>query len=297
MPQPYQFHSECTHHVREIAPPDWTLSETSIYDGGLIVRHDIEPAGEIEVSALTHHLFALVLSDGNLRQIHRIGEQEYDGPLGRGASWIAPANVPCFWSWESTDEVLMFALDPKLLNRVSEEHCRQVPNSIEVLPVSIAIDPQIQTIGSLFAQELKQGRLGGKLYRESLANLLLVHLIRQYCTTPLRLEDYTGGLPRHKLLCAIAYIHDRLSENISLADIAQQLHLSQYYFCRLFKQSTGRSPYQYLIQQRVERAKQILLQGNMSIAEVAIAVGFSDQSQLTHHFKRRLGITPKQLLQ
>ena len=296
MNQPYRFHSEHTHHVREIAPQDWTLAETSMYEGGLIVRHDIEPAGEVEVAALTHHLFALVLSDGNLRQINRIDSQEYDGPLDRGASWIAPANVSCFWSWASTDEALMFVLDPNLLYRVAEEHCHQVPNSIDLLPVVITIDPQIQAIGSLFVQEMKQGGLGGELYRESLANLLLVHLIRQYCTTPLTLEDYTGVLPRHKLQCAIAYIHDRLSEPISIADIAQQLHLSQYYFCRLFKQSTGLSPYQYLIQQRVERAKQILLQGNMSIAEVAIAVGFSDQSQLTHHFKRRLGITPKQLL-
>ncbi|MEG4942592.1 helix-turn-helix transcriptional regulator [Microcoleus sp. F4-D5] len=78
-----------------------------------------------------------------------------------------------------------------------------------------------------------------------------------------------------------------------LAGIAQ---LSPYYFSRAFKQSVGISPHQYVIQQRVERAKQLLLQGNMSLYEIAIACGFTHQSHLTRHFKRLTGVTPKTLL-
>ncbi|NJS10840.1 MAG: helix-turn-helix transcriptional regulator, partial [Microcoleus sp. CSU_2_2] len=69
--------------------------------------------------------------------------------------------------------------------------------------------------------------------------------------------------------------------------------ISSYHFCRLFKQSTGFSPHQYVIQQRVERAKQLLRQGQMSIGEIAIACGFSHQSHFNRHFKRLTGVTPK----
>ncbi|WP_370589516.1 helix-turn-helix domain-containing protein [Tychonema sp. LEGE 07203] len=83
---------------------------------------------------------------------------------------------------------------------------------------------------------------------------------------------------------------------MSLEAIANHIDISSYHFCRLFKQSTGFSPHQYVIQQRVERAKQLLLQGKMSLAEIAIACGFSHQSHLNRHFKRITGVTPKTLL-
>lgn len=296
MTQLYKFRSEQPLNPKDIASQDWIISQQSIYSGGLIVRHEIKPPREIALLTITHHFFGLLLSDVNLPQITRLGRQEYNGSLERGSSWIAPANVSGFCRGESTDECLTFILEPALLNQVAAEHCRQVPNSVELKPVLMIIDPKIQTIGSLFMAELQTGGLGGILYTESLANLLLIHLLRQYCTTPPKLENQGGKLSYSKLHRAIAYINDLLGENIGLADMARELNLSQYYFCRLFKQSTGLSPYQYLIQQRVERAKQLLLQGNVSIADVASAVGFSDQSQLTRHFKRRFGITPKHLL-
>nr|WP_058998923.1 helix-turn-helix transcriptional regulator [Leptolyngbya sp. NIES-2104] len=72
--------------------------------------------------------------------------------------------------------------------------------------------------------------------------------------------------------------------------------MSPHHFSRLFKQSTGLSPHQYVIRCRVERAKQLLLKGEMTIAEVAATVGFYDQSHFAHYFRRLMGVTPKALL-
>ena len=70
-------------------------------------------------------------------------------------------------------------------------------------------------------------------------------------------------------------------------------YLSPYHFARQVKASTGRSPHQYVIARRVDRAKQPLQQDrNLSLAEVAASAGFSDQSQFSHHFKRLVGVTP-----
>ncbi len=76
--------------------------------------------------------------------------------------------------------------------------------------------------------------------------------------------------------------------------MATQLGMSQYYFCRLFRQSMGLPPYRYVIQQRIERAKQLLRsERQRAIADIALDCGFSSQSHLARHFRQMTGVTPK----
>jgi AraC-like DNA-binding protein len=82
---------------------------------------------------------------------------------------------------------------------------------------------------------------------------------------------------------------------LSLAELASVINISPTYFASLFKQATGISPHQYVIQQRVERAKLMLSRTNLTIADIALKVGFSSQSHLTQQFKRVTGLTPKQV--
>jgi len=89
------------------------------------------------------------------------------------------------------------------------------------------------------------------------------------------------------------YIGSRLSEKISLEDLAERLGISKYYFCHIFKQSLGTSPHQYLIQKRIEKAKKLLELGEDSLADIAYQCGFNSQSHFSRHFKQKTGLTPK----
>jgi AraC family transcriptional regulator len=141
--------------------------------------------------------------------------------------------------------------------------------------------------------ELTTGGLGGPLMIESLANILAVRLLR-YIVGRRRLVTRTDGvLTRRKLTTIIDYIMANLHRSPTLEEMAALVSLSPYHFARQFKAATGLPPHQFLITRRVERAQQILRgRGNLSLAEVAIGVGFSDQSQLCFHFKRIVGLTP-----
>lgn len=89
----------------------------------------------------------------------------------------------------------------------------------------------------------------------------------------------------------LEYLHDNFSSNISLGQLVELTNLNRSYLIRVFCKAVGMPPYTYLNQIRVEKALQFLAQG-ISVADVAIAVGMSDQSHLTRHFKRIVGITP-----
>jgi transcriptional regulator GlxA family with amidase domain len=88
------------------------------------------------------------------------------------------------------------------------------------------------------------------------------------------------------------YVDAHLRDKVGLAALAAVAGVSIHHFARGFKQSTGITPHQYLIQQRVQRAREMLTHTNLSLSEVAYAVGFSDQSHLAHHFRQAFGITP-----
>ena len=127
-----------------------------------------------------------------------------------------------------------------------------------------------------------------------MATALSAHLLRHYATRKHTLQEYEDGLSKYRLQQAIDYINEHLGENLSLAAIAAELDMSQYYFCRLFKQSTGMTPHQYLIQQRVERAKQLLKQPEQTVTSIAIECGFANQSHFAKQFRQHTGVTPKQ---
>ncbi len=149
----------------------------------------------------------------------------------------------------------------------------------------------------LLKRELETGVAESRLYAESVATLLAVHLLKRYSVQKIVVREYTGGLPNYKLKTAIAYINDNLSRNISLTEIATVVQMSPHYFATLFKQSMGIAPHQYLTQCRVERAKQLLAQQKLSIIQVSQLVGFQSQSHFAKVFHKYVGITPKRYQQ
>jgi AraC family transcriptional regulator len=183
-----------------------------------------------------------------------------------------------------------------LVARVAEEAFDLDPARLAVPPLDGQDLPQLRAALSAVDAELTSGGIGGPLAAESLANLLVVHLIR-HVLAPLRpTRGLDGALPRRRLRAVVEYIDDQLAAGLTLEQMAAIVHLSPYHFARQFKAATGLPPHQYLIARRVERAKEfLLLHGHdLSLAEVAASAGFSDQSQFSHHFKRLVGVTPRQ---
>jgi AraC family transcriptional regulator len=136
--------------------------------------------------------------------------------------------------------------------------------------------------------------IGTLPYGEALATALAIHLLQHYTVRPPQLPTYQGGLPQARLRRVLEYMQAHLDHELSLTALAAVVQMNPYYFSRLFKQSTGLSPHQYILQQRVEWAKRLLADARLSIAAVAQRVGFASQAHLTTAFRQRVGVTPPQ---
>jgi AraC family transcriptional regulator len=267
-------------------------SQTQGWDN-ILVEEFHHPAGEGRMLYPNEHVICLSLAPRPVRLLQIQGDKSYTGLYGKGDFSIKPAEAPFFARWDSDDRLLQIRMAAPFIQQVAGEALAMNPDQIEVIPEFRTRDPQVEAISMMLLTELKQDNLGGRLYIESLANLLAVQFLRQYSVSKPHLPAYEGGLPQHQLRQVLDYIHDHLAQNIKLADLAALLDMSQFHFSHLFKQAIGTSPYQYLIQQRVERAKQLLKQTERSIMEIALECGFNSHSHLTKQFRQLTGITPK----
>ena len=99
----------------------------------------------------------------------------------------------------------------------------------------------------------------------------------------------------NKLRRALEFISDRLEQQqgIPLEVVAQEVGMSRYHFSRVFKESMGLSPINYIVRQRIERAKKLLAETDLPIADIALQAGFSGQSHFTTFFSKLVGLTPR----
>ncbi|MCC5653976.1 AraC family transcriptional regulator [Nostoc sp. XA013] len=263
---------------------------------GIVIEYHHHPANELVCPPLSEHLITLNCGSP-YRLVQQLEGQVYEGQVAKGEIILTPANHATQWYWDSKVDVLHLCFEPTFVAKVALEAVEVDAARVEVLNCFAGADLQIQHIGHLLQKELESEKLGNRLYAESLTNALAVHLIREYSSIEKTVRQYSGGLSKSKLQRAIGYIQEHLDQDLSLDEIATEVNLSSYHFARLFKQSTGSAPHQYQIRCRVERAKELLQQGEMAIADVATHVGFYDQSHLSRYFKRILGVSPKVIQQ
>lgn len=127
----------------------------------------------------------------------------------------------------------------------------------------------------------------------SLTQEQIEEIAHAYLGATLAAIDVVGGLPPRRLQRVFSHIRENIERDLSVAELAQVAGMSQYYFSKLFKMSTGTTPHQYVMRQRVERAQECLRESKLPLAEVAAKVGFETQSHFTSVFRRIAGITPK----
>ena len=194
-------------------------------------------------------------------------------------------------TWRGESNRLAVAIDAGFLAHSVPETSHL--DDVELAPQWLLKDRHIAALMLAMRADLEDGQVAGRLFGEMLGASLASYLIKRFGVHVPRAPEAHGGLPGPRLRRVLDHIEENLAAEIALDRLASLTNLSAHHFSALFKESTGRSPHQYLLGRRVERAKALLRETKLPILDVAIQSGFADQSHLTKVFRRTLRVTPR----
>jgi AraC family transcriptional regulator len=204
---------------------------------------------------------------------------------------LTPGDASAYWQHSGDPEILQLYLRKSVYDNVVEEMFGG--GAPGVVPRFAIVDPLLEQLALAVIGALADGGVEDRLYVETLAQMIAVHLARAHSSHARpKPTPATDGLSQGRIRRLLDYIEAHLGEDVSLQSMAAAVELSPLYLSRAFRATVGESPHQYVIARRVERAKRLLRDTEASIAEIAFASGFSSQSHMSTWFRRLVGVSP-----
>ena len=258
---------------------------------GLFLQERRGHSGHVNyASGIRQHVFYYFLKplrsdvvvDGKVRKVvFRAGE-------GR----VTPAGRPVSFRWTGEVQILILGFEPWFFERVAAELGATTALHGEANVRKLPADHPACALMRALAGELDAAP-GAPTIAEGISRAIAVHLLREYQQFPARKPADVA--PPVAVLRAVELMRRRIAEPISLDELAHAAGLSPFHFARQFKTATGHPPHDYLIRLRVDRAQELIrTERGWTMAAVAQDAGFADQSHMARHFKRVLGVTPRQ---
>lgn len=242
-----------------------------------------EPSGSLELEESPGNVLMVNLSPvQSLRQVRN--QRSFVSNMLSWDMTLMPRGTRSKWSWNSTCDRFDLIVLPDALG---DEH------EIHAVDRFLFRDKELENICRQLCREISLGERAERLYVETLAIDIAQLLLRHYTTTSAGTKGLPrGGLTHNRARRVVEYIEANLGRAVTVRELAEVAELSTHHFVRMFKRSLALTPYQYVLERRVERAKELLRSNAASLAEVGLSTGFCSQSHFTTAFRRAVGATP-----
>jgi len=259
----------------------------SILKGFTVEQSVLDP---VESTTLSNN-HSLIFNWADPIEVHLSSDIGWsESVCGKGAvACLSPAENPSTLRWSQPFNTLGIYIDPAFVSEVLEIKnftFAQLFNLSDPFLLDVATRLNSVCTGDMFAE---------KIYAESLGVACIEHLAKTYRGSK---DPYfpKGKLSPTQLKQVIDFAHSYMQFNIGLHELAGLVHLSPYHFGRLFKQTVGKSPYQFILQLKIDCAKKLIKQNNGPISDIAYQLNFSDQSHFSNAFRKSVGVSPRQFL-
>ncbi|MFT3665429.1 helix-turn-helix domain-containing protein [Piscinibacter sp.] len=199
------------------------------------------------------------------------------------------------WHWTQPIDVTHTYLADDLVARVAADVLDRPIAEVRLHDLLRTQDPIVTNIVDAIAQESGDEGVGGALYVDALGTQLAVHLLRHYASFEFRDQSGRGRLPPAAARRVVEYIDARLEMALTLDELAGVVGMGVWSFGKRFRETFGTTPHHFVVDRRLDRARQLLQQGSLPVKAVASACGFADQAHLTRVMRARLATTPAAL--
>lgn len=246
----------------------------------------------LEVEAAPEEHAVNVLLAGETHTLWQGRGFTFDRRLRPGqVTFVPAASDPYRFAFDGQPRTLRISIPPAALLDVAADTGQPLG---ELRPALGEAEPLLFRFATELSHELERPGVASSLYIDSLIAAIMVNLIRRYALpAPPPPAPPSPGLSAKRLRLVCEYIEENLQNDLDLTSLAALACLSKSHFLRSFKQSTGMTPHRYVIRERIARARQLLSDPRLPIAEIAYLLGFSSQSHFTGAFRQTTGTTPK----
>jgi AraC family transcriptional regulator len=264
-------------------------SVTSRWRGFLVEKYRCRPGDRLEGNLLDSPVLAMLCTPAwRGEQKGKSGQFVYTSKTQDALTFVPKGPLPALRSLEDC-ELIYCAFDNRFVLGIGDEIGGRSLWRVGLHP-GLHDDVAATLLKLLFA-DVESGNASDVLYGESLAHALAARLIavaERRAASPCR----AASLPQRKLARIQEFIESRLDVGITLGELAAATDYSRSHFLRMFHATTGMTPHRYVMRRRIERARALLEETDLSIAQIAHRCGFSSQAHLTLTFRKECGLTP-----
>lgn len=207
---------------------------------------------------------------------------------------VTPAGTRSGWRWFATSDVIVVTLDPAKVERFAQSELGMLLDPQQFRDMPQFEDADLCAAGVMLRDALDGDDISSGVMFEAMSRVLLVKLLQRYGKRPpedVALSSRFTSAHYHRVL---AHIRSRLDKTISVEELAREAGMSASHFSRVFKETMGSTPMQYVLAYRIEQAIKMMADPALPLGEVALACGFSDQAHFSRSFKQVTGQTPRQ---
>lgn len=247
---------------------------------------ELVPVRDAQMRVQHEQMLGMFLRPGSIEMGFRRSEMaklRYDA----GEMFLCHRHVE---RWIRTDEPRLLSL--AISDTALRAACDEVSGDAELRGVPQLVDPRVGALVGVVNAERIAGFPSGRLFLDSLEQALAVALVHGYAVRPRSLRTYRGGLGPARLRTIKELVQAKMEDELTLIEMAHSVELSPAHFSRMFHKSTGETPHQFVLRQRVDRAKEMLRAPEARVLDVAVACGFKTQQHFARMFRQIYGASP-----
>ena len=214
--------------------------------------------------------------------------------FGAGGMCLVPRHGE---TWLRTDDLRYLYLSVGISDAALAAACDGTKGDVELRRVGSLVDARVGALAAAVNAERVAGFSSGRLFLDSIEQALAVALVDGYAVRRSSVQTHRGGLGSARLRRIKEFVEAKIEDELTLFEMAQAVELSPAHFLRMFRKSTGETPHQFLLRQRVERAKEILRSADRRVIDVAVACGFKSQQHFAQVFRHVCGASPTEYRQ
>ncbi len=274
-------------HLVPLLPSAPLIGKEQPWRGVLLERHTVSVS---EIPQHEHREFCLHLQISGEEPVEWWSEGRHGVErTAPGSMILLPPGTRDRIVWHGASERLILSFRSSVLDEMTD--------ASELLPAEFTShwslhDPALQRLVAEMGREAAAGWPLGGLYADLVTISFASHLLRRHAADAVDLGEVKGGMPVPRLRRVMEYITENIGDDLRLEAMAHEIGLSPFHFAREFRAATGQTPYQYLLDQRIERAKGLLRTGTLPVQEIALMTGFRSPVNFVRSFRQRVGQPP-----